>query len=130
MQQVVEAQKNDGHEIIVIRSAAPNTIYVPHYDVSAVYGPGRASPAYGVTFSPGITAPSDVWKDGIDWKSRDIKTGIKTDLMLMDLFDSDADIRESGQKWQHGATRRCEAPYTAKGATKRAAKGLEMLLAE
>src|SRR5690349_1758842 len=44
-QQTVSTQQQGGRQVIVIEPTEPNTIYVPYYDPSVVYGPWP-NPAY------------------------------------------------------------------------------------
>jgi hypothetical protein len=67
-QQTVSTQQQDGRQVIVIAPTQPDTIYVPYYDPSVVYGPWLY-PAYPPYYWPppaylgvGILATGIAWR--------------------------------------------------------------------
>ncbi len=130
-QQTIALQEEAGDQNIIIQSAAPDTVYVPYYNPTAVYGDWDypdyppvyypPPPAYGVgagfvagiVFAGAAGVFDDWWDDDFDWGDNDI------DVDINDSFNrTDVDRRTQrpgqeggGQKWKHNPDHRHGVKY-------------------
>jgi Protein of unknown function (DUF3300) len=92
-QQTVATQSQDGKQVIVIAPTQPDTVYVPYYDPSVVYGPWQypayppyywpppayigagiigAGIAFGAGYALGRWASGGYWGGGVNWGGNNI----------------------------------------------------------
>lgn len=89
-QQTVETRVVEDKEVIVIQSAEPDTVYVPYYDPTVVYG-AWAYPSYppvyypppsyalarGIAFGVGVAIVAGIWNNNdCDWGHGDINVNV------------------------------------------------------
>ena len=124
-QQTVETQTVDNKQVIVIQPADPETIYVPQYSPSVVYGaspypyPYTYPPGYGLlAFGAGV-AIGAAW--GGCWGNCDWHGGGDVNVNVNNNFNKN-NINAGGNrgqggngKWSHNAQHRGGAPYGDRG---------------
>jgi hypothetical protein len=123
--QVVETEVIETKSVIVIESAAPDTVYVPSYDPYAVYGPpvypyppiyyppaGYYAAGMAVSFGVGVAMGAfwgggGGWGWGAGWGDNDITINNNNN------FVRNANVRSGtvGNKWEHRPEHRGGAPY-------------------
>jgi len=121
-QQTVSVQPDQGKQIIVIQPAQPDTIYVPYYNPSVVYGPWPypAYPPYyfpppgyiagavlatGIAFGVGYAvgrwaSGGNYWGGGFNWGGNTIN------------INRSINIGNGGGNWQHNPQHRRGVAYT------------------
>jgi hypothetical protein len=123
---VEPATGENTQQVIVIESATPNTVYVPYYEPTVIYGswPYPAYPPYyyppppgyafmgGIAFGAGMVIASEIWDDGFDWGHNDIDIDIDHNTNINNI---DRDKRPggggSGTKWKHDPAHRHGVAY-------------------
>ncbi|HET7123826.1 MAG TPA: DUF3300 domain-containing protein [Bradyrhizobium sp.] len=117
-QQKVSVQTQESKQVVVIESADPNTIYVPHYDPATVYGawPYAAYPPYyfgypsyigagviaaGLAFGTAwaIGRWGNYWGGGCNWGNRNL---------YINHYNKISNI---GNNWQHNPAHRQGVRY-------------------
>jgi len=121
-QQTVSVEQDQGKQVIVIAPAQPDTIYVPYYDPSVVYGPWPypAYPPYyfpppgyiagaviatGIAFGVGYAvgrwaSGGNYWGGGFNWGGNNID------------INRSININNVGNNWQHNSYHRRGVAYT------------------
>ena len=130
-QQSVQTETVGGQQVIVIESADPETVYVPQYNPSVVYGaplpyayPYTSPPGYGLlAFGTGI-AMGAAW--GGNWGSCDWNNGGDININNNNNFNKNTNVNGGnrnnvnggrggqgggGGKWNHNPSHRGGAPY-------------------
>ena len=124
-QQTVSTQQQDGQQAIVIAPTDPDTIYVPYYDPSVVYGtwPYPAYPPYywpapgyiaggiiatGIAFGAGYALGRWVsggyrWGGGLNWGNRNININRSVNIN---------NINARNNNWTHNPVHRQGVRYT------------------
>ena len=124
-QQTVSTQQQDGQQAIVIAPTDPDTIYVPYYDPSVVYGawPYPANPPYywpapgyiagsiiatGIAFGAGYALGRWVsggyrWGGGLNWGNRNININRSVNI-------NNVNVRNNN--WTHNPVHRQGVRYT------------------
>jgi hypothetical protein len=124
-QQTVSTQQQDGKQVIVIAPAQPNTIYVPYYDPSVVYGlwPYPAYPpyywpppayigagilatglAFGAGYALGRWASGGYWGGGVNWGGNNININRNVNINNIN--------RGGGNNWVHNPAHRQGVRYS------------------
>jgi len=120
-QQKVTKTQNQGRQVIAIEPADPNTLYVPYYNPSVVYGgwPYPAYPPYyfgypgyiaggliagGLAFGAGYAlgrwaSGGNYWGGGFNWNNNNINV------------NRPVNINNIGNNWQHNAAHRQGVRY-------------------
>ena len=123
-QQTVATQQQDGKQVIVIAPTQPDTLYVPYYDPSVVYGPWPypAYPPYywpapgyiaagiiatGIAFGAGYAlgrwASGGYWGGGVNWGSNNININRNININNVN--------RGNGGNWAHNPAHRQGVRY-------------------
>ena len=123
-QQTVATQDQDGRQVIVIAPAQPDTLYVPYYDPSVVYGPwpypayppyywpppayiGAGIIASGIAFGTGYAlgrwASGGYWGGGFNWGGNNIN--INRNININNI------TRGGGNNWVHNPVHRQGVRY-------------------
>jgi Protein of unknown function (DUF3300)/Chaperone of endosialidase len=124
-QQTVSTQQQDGQQAIVIAPTDPDTIFVPYYDPSVVYGPWSypAYPPYywpapgyiaggiiatGIAFGAGYALRRWVsggyrWGGGVNWGNRNININRSVNIN---------NINVRNNNWTHNPVHRQGVRYT------------------
>jgi len=91
-QMTVETQQQEGEEVVVLKPAKPEVVYVPQYDPVAVYAPPAAVPATTATTATTPTTMTAVEeKKGYSTGSM-VATGVLAfgaGILVNELFDDD-----------------------------------------
>ncbi len=123
-EQTVETKTVEGgKEVIMIEQPNPQTIYVPSYDPAVVYGepsypyypysyPGYL-PGMGLAFGGGLLLGA-AWGGG--WGNCDWNNGGDININNNNNFNrNNINNVGNGNKWQHNAAHRGNAPYGNRG---------------
>jgi hypothetical protein len=123
-QQTVATQDQDGRQVIVIAPAQPDTLYVPYYDPSVVYGPwpypayppyywpppayiGAGIIATGIAFGAGYAlgrwASGGYWGGGFNWGGNNININRNVNINNVN--------RGGGNNWVHNPVHRQGVRY-------------------
>ncbi len=118
-QQTVKTQGSGSSQVIVIQPTEPDTVYVPVYNPTVVYGPWPypAYPPYYwyppdyvagsvISFGLGVAAGYALWGD-MDWYHDDINI----DVDHYYHFDRNSPYTRDGNVWQHNPNHRRGVPY-------------------
>ncbi len=125
-QQTVSTQQQDGRQVIVIAPTQPDTIYVPYYDPSVVYGPwpypayppyyfpppayiGAGILATGLAFGAGYAlgrwaSGGNYWGGGFNWGSNNININRNVNINNIN--------RGNGNNWAHNPAHRQGVRYS------------------
>jgi hypothetical protein len=125
-QQTVATQQQDGKQVIVIAPAQPDTLYVPYYDPSVVYGPWPypAYPPYywpapgyiaagivatGIAFGAGYAlgrwVSGGYWGGGVNWGNNNINVNRNVNININNIN------RGNGNNWTHNPAHRQGVRY-------------------
>ncbi len=124
-EQKVTTTQEAGKEVIVIEPASPETVYVPYYEPSVVYGswPYPNYPPYyfapapgwvvggaiatGVAWGAGWAIGNAIW-DGFDWGHNDIRVDINKNVNIdRNITRNDINVG----KWEHNSYHRRGVNY-------------------
>jgi hypothetical protein len=115
-------------DVIVIEPTSPETVYVPYYEPSVVYGtwPYPSYPPYyfpppagyafgsalasGIAWSAGFAIGNAIWGDGFNWGRNNINVDINRNVDL----NSKVDINNTNvnvSNWQHNSDHRRGVNY-------------------
>src|SRR5262249_47622484 len=116
-EQKVSVKQEGSKQVIVIEPTTPNTMYVPYYNPSVVYGawpypsyppyyypppvgyfPGAAL-ATGLAFTAGVAMGAAWWGGGVGWGNNNITVNRTTN------------INNVGNNWQHNPQHRQGVKY-------------------
>jgi Protein of unknown function (DUF3300) len=133
-QQVVETQTTSGgQEIIKIEDASPDTVYVPSYDPTVVYGEAPAEyPYYPYTYPGYVPGTALAWGAGIalgaaawgawggnwgdcDWDHGDVNINNNNNFNKNYNKNVQRGQARQGNKFQHNPRHRGNAPYGDRG---------------
>jgi Protein of unknown function (DUF3300) len=126
-QQTVSVQQDQGKQVIVIAPAQPDTIYVPYYNPSVVYGPwpyptyppyyfpppgyiAGAVIATGIAFGVGYAvgrwaSGGNYWGGGVNWGGNNITINRPINI-------GNGNNINNGNRWQHNPQHRRGVAYT------------------
>ena len=96
-QMQVETEKQDGQEVVVLKPAADQTVYVPQYDPVAVYAPAPAT----VAAAPATTTTTTTETTGHSTGAL-VATGLLSfgaGMLVNELFDDDDDHYNNNDYW-------------------------------
>ncbi len=126
-QQKVESKTVGSEQVIVIEQADPNTVYVPSYDPTVVYGepaypyPSYSYPGYvagGALAFGGAMALGAAWGNnwgwGCGWDNGNIDVNVNNNYVNNYNKKNNIKAGEAG-KWQHSPEHRGNAPYGDRG---------------
>jgi hypothetical protein len=131
-QQKVTKTQEAGKEVIVIEPTQPETVYVPYYEPSVVYGswPYPAYPPYyfapapgwvlggaiatGVAWGVGWAVGNAIW-DGFDWGHNDIRVNVNKNVKVNKN-------NVNFNKWEHNSYHRRGVNYRDKSVQNKFAK--------
>ena len=126
-QQKVETKTVGSEQVIVIEQADPNTVYVPSYDPTVVYGepaypyPSYSYPGYiagGALAFGGAMALGAAWGNnwgwGCGWDNGNIDVNVNNNYVNNYNKKNNIKAGEAG-KWQHSPEHRGNAPYGDRG---------------
>ena len=91
-QMKVEKQVQEGKEVVVLKPAKPEVVYVPQYDPSAVYAPAPVAAAPAATTTTTTTTSASKSYSGGDM----LATGLLAfgaGMLVNEIFDNDDDDR-------------------------------------
>ncbi|MGB8341023.1 MAG: DUF3300 domain-containing protein [Chthoniobacterales bacterium] len=122
-QQKVETKTVGSEQVIVVEQADPNTVYVPSYDPTVVYGqpaypyPSYSYPGYiagGALAFGGAMALGAAWGNnwgwGCGWDQGDVNVNVNNNYVNNYNKKNNIKAGEAG-KWQHSPEHRGNAPY-------------------
>ncbi|KGQ19309.1 putative exported protein [Lysobacter dokdonensis DS-58] len=111
-------------DVIVIESADPQTVYVPAYNPTTVYGtwsypsyppPYYPPPSYyypgsalarGLAWGTGVAIADSLWGD-MDWNDHDVDINVNS----YNSINTNRQINASNRNWQHNSLNRDGVPY-------------------
>ena len=117
-------------QVIVIEPTSPETVYVPYYQPSVVYGtwpypsyppyyfpppPGYAfggALARGLAWSAGFAIGNAIWGDGFNWGRNDINVNVNRNVDFSPNANFNKNVNVSN--WQHNADHRRGVNYNNK----------------
>ncbi len=127
-------------QTIIIQSTQPDTVYVPYYNPSVVYGtwsyPSYPPPYYppppgyqiatgfatGMAFAAGAAVFNDLWDDDFDWGHHDINVNVSGNTINNNFIDNRhgngnvvrPGANGGGTQWKHDPAHRHGVPYDNK----------------
>src|SRR6267378_1386893 len=129
-QQVVQTETvASGKQVIEIQQANPEVVYVPSYDPTVVYGAAPpAYPYYPYTYPGYLPGTALAWGAGIalgaaawgawggswgncDWNGGNVNINNNNNFNKNNNFNRNVSRQGQGNKWQHNAQHRGNAPY-------------------
>lgn len=128
-EQTVSTQSSNGEQIIIIQPAQPETVYVPVYNPTVVYGswpypyytpyywypPGYAYSGAVFGFTAGLIVGGAFWGWGnCNWGHGNIDIDINNNFTRVDHYK-----RSSNGSWQHNAEHRRGVEYRDQGTRER-----------
>jgi Protein of unknown function (DUF3300) len=137
-QQTVETQTVEGEQVILIEPADPETVYVPSYNPTLVYGdaayaypmyyppPGYYATGAALAFGVGVAlgaAWGGGWGYNCGWEKGDLDINYNNKYLKNsnrnNNISSNQPSQPGGGKWQHNPQHRGGAPYGDKGTASR-----------
>jgi Protein of unknown function (DUF3300) len=124
-QQTVSTQSQNGRQVIVIAPTQPDTLYVPYYDPSVVYGPWSypsyppyywpapgyiaagviaTGLAFGAGYALGRWASGGYWGGGFNWGGNNINVNRNININNIN--------RGNGNNWVHNPAHRQGVRYS------------------
>jgi hypothetical protein len=93
---VVETTEQEGKDVVVLKPAQPEVVYVPTYDPQAAYAPPAAAPATTTAAAPAATTTTVVTEDDDDGHSTGtlVATGVLAfgaGILVSELLEDDDD---------------------------------------
>ncbi len=127
------------NQTIVIEQADPQTIYVPYYDPTYMYGgwPYAAYPPYywaappgyylgaGLAFGLGVGIAGAVWNNHFDWNNGDVNVNVNRNNFTNIDRNNINNVRDrtNSQTWQHNADHRLGTNYRDQATRERFGQG-------
>jgi hypothetical protein len=109
-QQKVSTTTENNKQVIVVEPAQPNSVYVPVYQPSVVYGswwyPGGAFVA-GVVWGAAVVGIANGLWGGCNWGGGDVNINVNK----FNNINTNKQISAGNNKFEHNAARRGEVPY-------------------
>jgi hypothetical protein len=124
------------NQTIVIEQADPQTIYVPYYDPTYMYGgwPYAAYPPYywatppgyylgaGLAFGAGLAIAGAAWNNSFDWNGGDLNVNVDRNNFT-NIDRNNINNRANSQTWQHNADNRRGTNYRDQATRERFGQG-------
>jgi len=133
-EQIVTVTQQQSRQVIVIEPAVPDTIFVPYFDPSVVYG-GWPYPAYppfffppplgfvpgavlatGIAFGAGYavgrwTSGGNYWGGGLNWGSNNINVNRVNNINVGNNNVNIGSNNNLGNRWEHNSQHRHGVKY-------------------